>query len=94
MPSGGRPCDKTSIAKIPNPNKREVKKERKEEEKPYCLTAEEGFLFVFVRDRNNICLDTHMPLSEFPIEEQEKLMGGIWFSTMAEILSYLESYTS
>ena len=26
MPPGGRPCDKTSIAKIPNPNKREVKK--------------------------------------------------------------------
>lgn len=68
--------------------------ERKEEEKPYCLTAEDGFLFVFVRDRNNICLDTHMPLSEFPVEEQEKLMDGLWFSTMAEILSYLESYTS
>ena len=68
--------------------------EGKEEDKPYCLTAEDGFLFVFVRDRTNICLDTHMPLAEFPIEEQEKLMDGIWFSTMSEILSYLESYTS
>ena len=29
MPSGGRTCDKTSIAKFPNPNKGKVKKEAK-----------------------------------------------------------------
>lgn len=68
--------------------------ERREEEKPYCLTAENGFLFVFVKDRENVCLDTHMPLTEFPAEEQEKLMEGIWFSNMMEVFSYLESYTS
>ena len=36
----------------------------------------------------------HMPLSDFPPVEQERLMEGIWFPTMAEIFSYLESYTS
>ena len=39
-------------------------------------------------------LFTHMPLSDFPPVEQERLMEGIWFPTMAEIFSYLESYTS
>ena len=49
---------------------------------------------MFVDERSNVCLDTHMPLSEFPVEEQEKLMEGIWFPTMMEVLNYLESYTS
>ena len=68
--------------------------EKREEEKTYCLVAEEGFLLVFAKDRDNVCLDTHMPLAEFPVEEQEKLMEGIWFSTMMEVFNYLESYTS
>lgn len=68
--------------------------EAREENKIYCLAAEEGFLLVFMKDRTNVCLDTHMPLSEFPIEEQEKLMDGIWFSTMMDVFNYLESYTS
>ena len=68
--------------------------EKREEEGTYCLAAEDGFLLVFVDERSNVCLDTHMPLSEFPVEEQEKLMEGIWFPTMMEVLNYLESYTS
>lgn len=67
---------------------------RRMEEKNYCLAAEAGFLYVFARDREQICLDTHMPLSEFPLTEQERLMGGIWFSSMLDVLNYLESYTS
>ena len=53
--------------------------ETREEVKNYCLVAEEGFL---------------LPLSEFPLSEQEKLMEGIWFSSMMEIFNYLESYSS
>lgn len=68
--------------------------EKREEKGTYCLAAEDGFLLVFVNERDNVCLDTHMPLSEFPVEEQEKLMEGIWFQTMMEVLNYLESYTS
>lgn len=67
---------------------------RMETGRTYCLAAEEGFLFVFARDREHICLDTHMPVAEFPLAEQERLMNGIWFSSMIEILNYLESYTS
>ena len=63
-------------------------------EEGYCLVSENGFLFVFAKDKSAICLDTHMPLSEFPLTEQERLLDGLWFSSMMEVLHYLESYTS
>lgn len=66
----------------------------KSQEESYCLVSENGFLLVFAKDRNSICLDTHMPLSEFPLAEQERLLDGLWFSSMMEVFNYLESYTS
>lgn len=66
----------------------------KTQEESYCLVSENGFLFVFAKDRSSICLDTHMPLSEFPLAEQERLLDGVWFSSMIEVFHYLESYTS
>ena len=60
----------------------------------YCLVSEEGYLIVYDRDMDAVNMFTHMPLRDFPVEEQEKLMEGIWFETMTEIFSYLESYTS
>ncbi len=60
----------------------------------YCLVAEAGYLIVYDRDQETVNMFTHMPLSEFPEREQERLMEGIWFPTMAEIFSYLESYSS
>ncbi|HIQ74036.1 MAG TPA: hypothetical protein IAA51_06450 [Candidatus Cottocaccamicrobium excrementipullorum] len=60
----------------------------------YLLVSEDGFLLVFEGGGSRICLYTHIPLSDFPREEQDKLREGIWFSAMEEIYSYLESYTS
>lgn len=60
----------------------------------YCLVAEEGYLIVYDNEKETVNMFTHMPLADFPVSEQEKLMEGIWFPTMAEIFSYLESYTS
>lgn len=60
----------------------------------YYLVAEEGYLIVYDEDQETVNLFTHMPLAEFPVTEQERLMDGIWFTTMAELFSYLESYTS
>ena len=60
----------------------------------FCLVAEEGYLIVYDDSLATVNLFTHMPLSDFPPVEQERLMEGIWFPTMAEIFSYLESYTS
>lgn len=65
-----------------------------EDEERYFLVAEEGYLIVYDKGEETTDLFTHMPLAEFPAEEQERLMDGIWFPTMAEIFSYLESYSS
>ena len=73
-------------------NQEEIRHEIVKEK--YCLVAEEGYLIVYDSDLETVNLFTHMPLAEFPIREQERLMEGIWFTTMAEIFSYLESYSS
>lgn len=64
------------------------------EEEVYYLAAENGFLLVFSKDRQSVCLYTHIPLKELPQEEQERLQNGIWFSSMSELFQYLESCTS
>ena len=58
------------------------------------LVAEDGILLVFLKDRKTICLYTHVPLMDFPPDERAKLREGLWFSSMAEVFNYLESYTS
>ena len=73
-------------------NMTEVSHESPKEQ--YFLVAEEGCLTVYDSTRETARLLTHMPLSEFPPDEQKRLAEGIWFGTMAEIFSYLESYSS
>lgn len=68
--------------------------EARAEQKSYCLVAEDGYLIVYDKKDREVSLLTHMPLTEFPVSEQEKLLAGIWFPAMADIFSYLESYTS
>ena len=60
----------------------------------YYLVAEDGMLLIFLKDQKTICLYTHMPLMDFPPKERTQLREGIWFSSMAEVFHYLESYTS
>lgn len=60
----------------------------------FYLVSETGYLLVFSEDQSTICLYTHIPITEFPEREQEKLRQGIWFPTMMEVFQYLESYTS
>lgn len=68
-----------------------AKEELKEE---YFLVSEAGFLLVFCSDRSTICLYTHIPITDFPQKERERLMEGMWFSSMMDVYHYLESYTS
>ena len=75
-------------------NMEQVDHETAEHEEQYFLVAEEGYLIVYDKGQETTELFTHMPLAEFPAKEQERLMAGIWFPTMAEIFSYLESYSS
>ena len=51
-------------------------------------------MLVFPRDGDRVCMYTHVPVTDFPEEEQERLRAGIWFSSMLDIFNYLESYTS
>mgnify|MGYP003097555919 CR=1 FL=1 len=60
----------------------------------YCLTAEDGMLLIFDGTSGEVCFQTHMPLSEFSVEEQEKLLEGVWFDTMTDVFHYLESFSS
>ncbi|MGN0158044.1 MAG: hypothetical protein ACI39W_02725 [Brotaphodocola sp.] len=60
----------------------------------YYLVSENGFLLVFAKDQQSVCLYTHIPLTELPQEEQDRLREGIWFPSMAELFQYLESCTS
>lgn len=60
----------------------------------FYLVSETGYLLVFSQDQSTICLYTHIPITEFPEKEQEKLREGIWFESMMDIFHYLESYTS
>ena len=78
----------------PAANQGEVQNISTAENPPYCLVSENGFLLVFRRGQDQVCLFTHIPIVDFPQEEQDKLREGIWFSTMMEVYSYLESYTS
>ncbi len=75
-------------------NQTEVEHISTAEDPPYCLVSEDGFLLVFRKNQTEVCLYTHIPITDFPREEQDKLREGIWFATMMEIYSYLESYTS
>ena len=60
----------------------------------YYLVEESGFLLVFCKDKTTLCLHTHMPVTDFPVSEQERLAEGIWFPTMLDVFQCLESYTS
>ena len=55
---------------------------------------EDGMLLIFDGASGEVCFQTHMPLSEFSVEEQEKLLEGVWFDTMTDVFHYLESFSS
>lgn len=60
----------------------------------YYLVVEDGFLLVFTKNNPSDCLYTHVPITDFPEKEQARLREGIWFSSMMDVFSYLESFTS
>lgn len=80
--------------KLQSEEVQEEMEELEKEKKEYLLVSEDGFLLVFGNNAREICLYTHIPITDFPEEEREKLRQGIWFSRMEEIYNYLESYTS
>ncbi|MEY8337319.1 hypothetical protein AALB16_04690 [Lachnospiraceae bacterium 62-35] len=86
------------VAESPEDNQKSVEEAvepaNQKPQNKYYLVSEDGFLLVFCGDRTTVCLYTHVPITDFPEEEQDQLRAGIWFSSMMDIFSYLESYTS
>ena len=72
-------------------NQKEVEPVTVNPKEEFYLVSETGYLLVFAQDQSTICLYTHIPITEFPEKEQEKLRAGIWFPTMMDIFHYLES---
>lgn len=75
-------------------NQEKVKPETEKAKERYYLVSEDGNLIVTYEDKSTIVLYTYMPVTDFPEEERGRLMDGIWFSSMIDVLNYLESYTS
>lgn len=65
-----------------------------EQEQKYYLVCEEGFLLVYQSENDATCLYTHIPISEFPKDEQRRIREGLSFSSMIDVMNYLESFTS
>lgn len=84
----------TAVENLAAANKEQVQNEMGDAKKEFYLVSEDGFLLVFGKDRETICLYTHIPLMDFPETEQERLREGIWFSDMMDVIHYLESFTS
>ena len=60
--------DERPVAKVNADAQADTKKEEH-----YCLVAESGYLMVYSRKRNALYLDTHIPLTDFPDTEKERL---------------------
>ena len=84
----------TAVENLAAANKNQVQNKMGVAKKEFYLVSEDGFLLVFGKDRETICLYTHIPLMDFPETEQERLREGIWFSDMMDVIHYLESFTS
>lgn len=72
----------------------ETETSTEEEIEEYYLVSEDSFLIIFLKDQKTIYLYTHIPIMDFPEEQQERLREGIWFDSMLDVFHYLESYTS
>ena len=58
------------------------------------LIAEEGYVVAYSGDRTQLYELTHIPLEEFPMEQQTMLTSGIYMKTMSDYYDFLETYSS
>ena len=58
------------------------------------LIAEEGYVVAYSGDRTQLYELTHIPLEDFPLEQQTMLTNGIYMKTMTDYYDFLETYSS
>ena len=58
------------------------------------LVAEGGYLTAYTGDRTEVYEYTHIPLGDFPLEQQAMLTAGIYMETLTDYYDFLETYSS
>lgn len=64
------------------------------EEERYYLKLEDDYLAVYHSDTDQIYFETGLKASDLPEDLQEKAKTGIPFSSLEELYSFLENYSS
>ncbi len=64
------------------------------EEEQYYLKLADDYLAVYHSDTDQIYFETGLKLSDLPEDLREKAKTGITFSSMEELYSFLENYSS
>lgn len=64
------------------------------EEEQYYLKLADDYLAVYHSDTDQIYFETGLKLTDLPEDLQEKAKTGITFSSLEELYSFLENYSS
>ena len=60
----------------------------------YYLCEMQGFVVVFLSDRQTIYELTEIPLTDLPEEVQQEIAAGKYIATKEELYGFLENYSS
>ncbi len=71
-----------------------VDEEDSENEEGYYLCEMQGFVVVFLSDRQTIYELTEIPLTDLPEEVQQEIASGKYIATEDELYGFLENYSS
>lgn len=71
-----------------------VDEEDGENEEGYYLCEMQGFVVVFLSDRQTIYELTEIPLTDLPEEVQQEIASGKYIATEDELYGFLENYSS
>ena len=71
-----------------------VEENGEDSEEGYYLCEMQGFVTVYLSDRQTIYELTEIPLSDLPEEVQQEIAAGKYIPTQEELYGFLENYSS
>ena len=72
----------------------EAAAEDAEEDEGYYLCEMQGFVVVYLNDKQTIYEMTEIPLTDLPEEVQQEIAAGKYIATKEELYGFLENYSS
>ena len=60
----------------------------------YLVIAEDGYLNVYMDDKQTLYMYTDIKLEELPLETAQKVSKGLTFKTLEDLYRFLEAYSS